>query len=637
MVKTHHNFQILLYTIGTRGKSRFTLKPAYRRIYSYLHLVLLLAPIVSLLAEPPTVTLHESEGTYFLMENADYLLDKEKTANLEYAKKEEAKFQPIGKYFTIIIENTGVWIKFKIKNGEDKKQEWIAVPSFTFLGEKFILHQACSGKLEVFSAGRSIPEIERRVYRKHSLHSFLISLEPGEECSLYLYMEDRNFNLLNLILQDKESYSNYEYSLSMYLGAFIGIGLMLFFYNLFLLFFTKDKAYFYYILFVFIHITYQTIYYRVVNEYNIIYSESFLNFWISTGFCFVAPSLILFTNTLLQLNDKYPKVNILFKLIIAINLLAYIPMVIWGFEATTHSTTFLITIFLLLYVGIKEWIRGNRSAKYFTIAWLTYCIFVSAGYLNGLMHVPVPWKYSYLMFYPILFGSALEMTLFSLALGDRYNQIQKRNESQAIQLLQDQLTLEEERHARRKIEMNLLKTIIQPHFLMNSLNTLVGLIWESPKKASDMIVALGAEVRNILEIPDVKEVTLAKEIEFCSAYLKIMSLRLEENYALTTEGLSGDESVPPLLFHTLIENAFTHAKGNYSGLKFHLRKELTTNSLLYTFTSTSSEKNSTPSNRVGIGTKYIQTALEEFSPGRWNVDQFYDNGLWVVKVEVKNG
>jgi LytS/YehU family sensor histidine kinase len=38
---------------------------------------------------------------------------------------------------------------------------------------------------------------------------------------------------------------------------------------------------------------------------------------------------------------------------------------------------------------------------------------------------------------------------------------------------------------------------------MNSLNTLVGLIWESPKKASDMIVALGAEVRNILEIPDI--------------------------------------------------------------------------------------------------------------------------------------
>lgn len=613
------------------------MKPASLRISFYLHLVLLLTPIVSLLAEPPTVTLHESEGTYFLMENADYLLDKEKTANLEYAKKEEAKFQPMGKYFTIFNENTGMWLRFKIKNGEDKRQEWIAVPAFTFFGEKYILRKVCSDKLEVFSAGRSIPESDRRVYRKHSLHSFLISLSPGEECSLFLYTDDKNFNYPNFIMQTKESYSNYEYYLSMYQGAFIGIGLMLFFYNLFLLFFTKDKAYLYYILFVFLHIGFQTFYYRVLNEHNIILSNNFLNFWISTCMCFVPPSLILFANTLLQINDKYPKVNIVFKLIIAINLLSYIPMVIYGFETTTHSITFLITIFLLPYLGIKEWVRGNRSARYFTIAWFTYCIFVSTGYLNGLMHVPVPWKYSYVMFYPILFGSALEMTLFSLALGDRYNQIQKRNESQAIQLLQDQLTLEEERHARRKIEMNLLKTIIQPHFLMNSLNTLVGLIWESPKKASDMIVALGAEVRNILEIPDVKEVTLAKELEFCSAYLKIMSLRLEENYALSTKDLSGDEKVPPLLFHTLIENAFTHAKGNYSGLKFHLRKELTTDSLLYTFTSTSSEKNATPSNRIGIGTKYIQTALEEFSPGRWNVDQFYDNGLWVVKVEVKNG
>jgi len=608
----------------------------YKIIFPFL-LSLFCLPIVSLLAEPPTVTLQESEGTYFLMENADYLLDKEKTANIEYAKKEEAKFEPVGKYFTIINENTGMWLRFKIKNGEEKKQEWIAVPSFTFFGEKYILHQVCGDKQEVFSAGRSIPESDRRIYRKHSLHSFLISIKPGELCNIYLYTEDKNFNYPNFILQTKENYSNYEYYLSMYQGAFIGIGLMLFFYNLFLLFFTKDKAYLYYILFAFLHISFQVVYYRVVNEFNIIYSESFLNFWVSTVFCFVTIALILFTNTLLQLNDKYPKINLIFKLIIAINLLSYIPMLIWGFEATIHSITFLITIFLLPYVGIKEWMRGNRSAKYFTIAWLTYCIFVSAGYLNGLMHVPVSWKYSYLMFYPILFGSALEMTLFSLALGDRYNQIQKRNESQALQLLQDQLTLEEERHARRKIEMNLLKTIIQPHFLMNSLNTLVGLIWESPKKASDMIVALGAEVRNILEIPDVKEVTLSKELEFCSAYLKIMSLRLEENYALTTEGINGDETVPPLLFHTLIENAFTHAKGNYTGLKFHLRKELTSNSLLYTFSSTSSDKNSTPSNRIGIGTKYIQTALEEFAPGRWTVDQFYENGFWVVKVEVKNG
>jgi sensor histidine kinase YesM len=637
MVKTHHNFQILLYTIGTRGKSRFTLKPSYRRIHSYLHLVLLLAPIVSLLAEPPTITLHESEGTYFLMENADYLLDKEKTANLEFAKKEEAKFQPIGKYFTIINENTGMWLRIKIKNGEDKRQEWVAVPSFTFFGEKYILHQVCSDKLEVFPAGRSIPESDRRVYRKHSLHSFLISLSPGEECSFYLYMEDRTFIFLNLILQTKENYSNYEYYLSMYHGAFIGIGFVLFFYNVFLLFFTKDKAYLYYILFAFFHITYQILYYRLINEHNIFFSDSLLNFGISSSICFAPIFLILFTNSILNLQHKYNKIKIILNILIGISLLTHVPMLIIGFNPSIHSIIFLPIILLLPYLGIREWINANRSAKYFTIAWFVYILFLIPIYVTGIYPLPVPWKYSYLMFYPILFGSALEMTLFSLAIGDRYNQIQKRNESQAIQLLQDQLTLEEERHARRKIEMNLLKTIIQPHFLMNSLNTLVGLIWESPKKASDMIVALGAEVRNILEIPDVKEVTLAKELEFCDAYLKIMSLRLEENYLLTAEGLSGDEKIPPLLFHTLIENAFTHARGNYSGLKFHLRKELTTNSLLYTFTSTSSEKNSTPSNRVGIGTKYIQTALEEFAPGRWNVDQFYDNGLWVVKVDVKNG
>jgi hypothetical protein len=131
---------------------------------------------------------------------------KEKTANLEYAKKEEAKFQPIGKYFTIINENTGMWLRFKIKNGEDKRQEWVAVPAFTFFGEKYILHQVCSDKLEVFPAGRSIPESDRRVYRKHSLHSFLISLSPGEECSLFwttTYLMDTILGNPLLILYSK--------------------------------------------------------------------------------------------------------------------------------------------------------------------------------------------------------------------------------------------------------------------------------------------------------------------------------------------------------------------------------------------------------------------------------------------------
>ena len=613
------------------------MKTKFLRISLLLHLVVLFAPIASVWAESPTVTLNESEGTYFLMENADYLLDKEKTANIEYALERNSGFQPIGKYFRIIAQNTGVWYRLKIKNEDNVKQDWVAVPNFTVFGEKIYLHKICGEKKEFFKAGRLVSEQERTLYRKHSLHSFLLSLEAKQECVLYLYIEDRNFNFQNFLFLNPEIFSDYEYYLSLFQGAYIGIATAFFFYNLFLLYFTKDKAYLYYICFVFFHLAYQVVYYRILNEQNLMKTEWFVNFWISITMTFTPVFLILFANSILTISKFYPRLYKTYMVMISIVLLDFIVMLIWGVTVEVHNFVFLFAILSLPYLGIREWIRGNPSARYFASAWVLYFIILVPAYTVGMTDLPIPWKYAHFFFYPVLFGSIVEMTLFSLALGDRYNQIQKRNETQAIQLLQDQLTLEEERHARRKIEMNLLKTIIQPHFLMNSLNTLVGLIWESPKKASDMIVALGAEVRNILEIPDVKEVTIDKELEFCQAYLKIMSLRLEENYALTTEGLSGDEKVPPLLFHTLIENAFTHAKGNYSGLKFHLRKELTTNSLLYTFSSTSSEKNSTPSNRQGIGTKYIQTALEEFAPGRWKVNQFYNNGLWVVKVEVMNG
>ncbi|MDX1958354.1 MAG: histidine kinase [Leptospiraceae bacterium] len=173
---------------------------------------------------------------------------------------------------------------------------------------------------------------------------------------------------------------------------------------------------------------------------------------------------------------------------------------------------------------------------------------------------------------------------------------------------------------------------MQPHFLMNSLNTLVALITTSPKKAAKMIIALGTEIRNILEISDYKEVSLKTELGFCESFLEIMSLRMEEKYFIELENITGEEKIPPLLFHTILENAFSHAKGDYSNLKFHLRKEID-KTVIYTFSSTAKNPEH-DSARVGIGTKYIQNCLEDMSPGKWSVTQGLKNGNWVVKIEI---
>ncbi|MDX1958353.1 MAG: 7TM diverse intracellular signaling domain-containing protein [Leptospiraceae bacterium] len=422
---------------------------------TYFYITIFLTSFNLVFAE--TIELKESEGTYFLMEHGEFLLDEEKTGSLDFAKQNEPKFQPIGKYFNIIQKNTGAWFRFTVKNRESQTQQWVAVPAFTFFGEKYILYQVCGENIKIFKAGRKISEAERTLYRKHSLVSFLVSLEAGEECNLYLYSEDTNAVFLNFILQTQESYSNYEYYLSMYQGAYLGIGLVLFFYNLFLLFFTRDKVYLYYILFAFWHIAFQAVYYRVANEHNLIYSEGFLNFIVSTSFCLVEIFLILFFKELLSIKKEvYPKIYYTFLFIIIINVLTYIPFLIWGFNAIFKTFPFIITCMLLPYIGLKEWILGNRSAKHFMIAWSVYFLFMIPAYSTGLTTLPITWKYSYLLFYPILFGSILEMTLFSLALGDRYNQIQKRNETQSLELLVNRLILEEEKNARKKIEMDLM-------------------------------------------------------------------------------------------------------------------------------------------------------------------------------------
>ncbi len=104
-----------------------------------------------------------------------------------------------------------------------------------------------------------------------------------------------------------------------------------------------------------------------------------------------------------------------------------------------------------------------------------------------------------------------------------------------------------------------LQARIRPHFLFNSLNTVLGLLREDPKRSEAVLENLAELFRALLAEPR-KLVPLAKELELVRAYLEIEMIRLGPRLAVQWQIANApmDALVPPLMLQPLVENAVYH-------------------------------------------------------------------------------
>lgn len=113
-----------------------------------------------------------------------------------------------------------------------------------------------------------------------------------------------------------------------------------------------------------------------------------------------------------------------------------------------------------------------------------------------------------------------------------------------------------------RLETELLKKNLQPHFLLNTLTALSEVIEQNPSMAVRLINDLSEEFRSLARMSGEKLVPLAEELALCTAHLRVMACRMGKNISLETVEVDGTVPVPPALFLTLIENGLVHQQPN---------------------------------------------------------------------------
>lgn len=116
------------------------------------------------------------------------------------------------------------------------------------------------------------------------------------------------------------------------------------------------------------------------------------------------------------------------------------------------------------------------------------------------------------------------------------------------------------KHLRTQAQLMALQSKINPHFLFNTLNTMLSLVYKSPEKVETMILNLSDIYRKVLQLPENESITLKEETDLIREYLEIEKIRMGERlgFNIFLEPELETVKIPPLLIEPIVENAVIH-------------------------------------------------------------------------------
>lgn len=103
-----------------------------------------------------------------------------------------------------------------------------------------------------------------------------------------------------------------------------------------------------------------------------------------------------------------------------------------------------------------------------------------------------------------------------------------------------------------------LKNQVNPHFLFNTLNTLTGVIEDTPEQATKFVRKFSGIYRYVLEQRYKELIPLIEEKQFIEDFIYLLKMRYDQGINIVYNFTSTNASIVPLGLQILIENAIKH-------------------------------------------------------------------------------
>lgn len=360
------------------------------------------------------------------------------------------------------ITNAAAWVHASYSS----KERTYLIVEFANI-DSISLYYYQDGKLKTISSGSHTPLANKRF----NIPGFCFELPPsnGEPKDFWVRIRSGNAVIIPLALATPDGLPRSFYGLYLVELIYAGIVLALFCYNFCLAWWIKTISYRYYLCYLPCFVGFVLLYLR---GFHVFMGQTLSHFINMNGISFVAVTYmfaILFSTSFLDAKKHTPKLRkALFILIgllwipVIFNLAGYRP----GAIRILEICSFLLP-FSFIYMAIVALRKKYKAAIYFLIAWSVLLIFMMVFATANMGYLP----FGHWTFYILPIGSALEMTLLSLALGHRYHEMKEENIEQVEKEVAERTKeLNESNHVKDKM------LGIISHDLRAPLNNLSGLL-----------------------------------------------------------------------------------------------------------------------------------------------------------------
>lgn len=203
-----------------------------------------------------------------------------------------------------------------------------------------------------------------------------------------------------------------------------------------------------------------------------------------------------------------------------------------------------------------------------------------------------------------------------------------------FQQFADRLTHESLMKENAENQLAYLKAQINPHFYMNMLNNIHGMIEIDSLKAQDMVIEMSRLMRYMLYNSSQPEIAMSAEVGFIKDYLALMRVRFPEDSVNISVKLPDNSDthgiyIPPLLFLVFLENAFKHGVSYSSDSFIFVNLNRENNKIIFQCMN-SIHKGKTSETHAGIGLENVRRRLEIIYGNHYNLDIEKTDSVYTV-------
>ncbi len=191
---------------------------------------------------------------------------------------------------------------------------------------------------------------------------------------------------------------------------------------------------------------------------------------------------------------------------------------------------------------------------------------------------------------------------------------------------------------RNHVELQLLQSQLDPHTLLNNMNTLYWKAMEYEQEdLANMVVDISDMLRYTLYETNQEYIEIYKEIEFLEKLISFQSQRGKNRVEINFENKLSNSTflIPPLIFAPLVENCFKHAVSTLNDAIISI-KIWDDNHYIYFKSNNNFDKNSFKNlhENKGIGLQNLKKRMALLYPEKQYIKVTTENNQFIVKVKI---